>query len=307
MSTRHLVDPELLPFLDAFPVFEFNAENLPAIRKFIEGLGALNDPAPFGVTRAEIVLRQTGASCLVYTPAALASPSAALLYFHGGGLVVGTAAGSDLQNLRTAQALGIVVVSVDYSLAPERPFPAAVHEGYEALAWMFEDAAALNIDPTRIAVGGDSAGGGLAASLALYARDKSEYEIAFQHLIYPMLNDRTLTAAANCGEYIWTAQDNTYGWAAYLSGQNPAACYVPSRAKDFAGLPLAWIGVGSLDLFIDENIEFVRKIHGAGGTAELQIYPGAFHGFPMAEGTKLAVRFWRDYYEALARGLNISL
>jgi acetyl esterase/lipase len=309
MSSRHLVDPELLDFLDAFPSLELKTESLPQVRDFVKEISGLINPEPFGVVRVEVHLPRSGVRCLIYRPQHTAHMRGALIYLHGGGYVLGSVEESDLQNLETVKALGIVIIAVDYRLAPEHPYPAALNDSYDALTWAFQNADALGIDSNRIGVSGDSAGGGLAATLALKTRDEGIYHLKFQHLVYPMLDDRTgktmSDAFHNLGEYIWTASNNQFGWSAYLGGQNPLHCIIPSRANDLSALPPTWIAVGSLDLFLNENIDYARKLMASDVSAELQIYPGGFHAFPLVDGSQLAKRFWRDYRESLARGLAL--
>ena len=181
--------------------------------------------------------------------------------------------------------LGIPVIAARYRLAPEHPAPAAVHDAYSALAWLAAEAGSLGVDPRRIAIGGASAGGGLAAALALYAHDLGEVRPAFQLLVYPMLDDRTVTRADHHvpGVRAWTPKSNRFGWSSYL-GTEPgspgvSAYAAPARRDDLTGLPPAWIGVGSNDLFHDEDLAYARRLRDAGVPCELLVVDGAFHGF----------------------------
>ena len=174
-------------------------------------------------------------------------PSAALLWIHGGGTVIGKPEQGNQICSRWAAELGILVISVDYRLAPEHPFPAGLEDCYTALAWLHSQAAQLGVDPSRIAIGGDSAGGLLSASLAQLARDRGGPSIALQLLEYPMLDDRTALRADRAA-IVWTNRSNRYAWSAYLGHRvrqfetRPHA--VASRRDDLTGLPPAWIGVG---------------------------------------------------------------
>lgn len=221
----------------------------------------------------------------VYRPHTLPKPAAALLFIHGGGYIIGAASMFHAACARYARELGIVVVSVDYRLAPDTPFPGPLEDCYAALRWIQEQADALDIDPARIAVAGESAGGGLAAALAQLAHDRGEVAPVFQVLFYPMLDDRTTlkTEHAGRGEFVWTPASNLLGWSAYL-GHRPtlddAPVYAaPARRQNLAGLPPAWIGVGTLDLFYPENTEYARRLTETGVPCELYAVEGAYHAF----------------------------
>ena len=216
----------------------------------------------------------------------------------------------DLMAKRFTTAADCVTVSVEYRLAPEHPFPAPVEDCYAALKWLFSHTRELGIDPTHIAIGGASAGGGLAAGLALLARDRAEVNIAFQLLIYPMIDDCNIRPASKSAPdtILWTRESNLIGWRCYL-GCNPGGKGVSPyaaalRATDLRGLPPAYIAVGELDLFANESVEYARRLLQAGVTAELHVYPGAFHGFDgMAPGANVSQRFTADYYRALKLAL----
>ena len=207
--------------------------------------------------------------------------------------------------------LQCVIVSADYRLAPETSFPGNVEDAYAALAWAATKGAGHGIDPACIGVMGESAGGGLAAALALLARDRGEHRLAFQHLIYPMLDDRTCVLAdphPYAGEFIWTTASNHFGWKALL-GQEPGAPDIspyaaPARAEDLAGLPPTYIGTAALDLFVEENLDYARRLLRAGVPLELHVYPGAFHAFNIVPGAKVAAAARRDSLEALRRSLH---
>jgi len=313
MSTRHLVDPELQPFLDVFPNLVLSHEALPGIRELMASMAVLGDPSEHGVSRREIsVPGLNGAPdvrCLVYENSEATGPRPAFFHIHGGGYIGGTVEGSDQRNTQVAAQLGVTVVSVEYRLAPEHPYPAPLDDCAAALAWLFDNAADLKIDPTRIAVGGDSAGGGLAAALVQRTHAEGKYAIAFQHLVYPMLDDRTtapdVTPDPLTGEFVWTADANKFGWASYLADATPAAPAVPARTTSVEGLPPTWIGVGGLDLFLDEDIAYARRLTAAGIATELQIYPAAYHGFVFVQDAAVSQRFERDYLGSLGRGLGV--
>ena len=236
----------------------------------------------------------------------------AIVHTHGGGYVIGAASDgiSSLQAL--AATLDCVIVTVDYRLAPETPFPGSLEDNYAALRWLYAHAEELSVDRKRIAVMGESAGGGHAAMLAIAARDRGEVPLVFQSLIYPMLDDRTGSsrpAPAHVGQIIWTAGSNRFGWASLLGrkpgGSSAPAGAVPARVQNLAGLPPAFIGVGAIDLFVDEDIEYARRLIVAGVATELQVVPGAFHGFDgIAKDTSLAKQFTAAKIAALRRAFG---
>ena len=221
---------------------------------------------------------------LCFHPAERSGSSGALLWLHGGGLVMGNAELSTEWCQTIARDVGLVVISVDYRLAPEDPFPAALDDCTSALRWLVDAADELGIDVDRIAVGGDSAGGGLAAALAQRARDEGGPPIAFQLLVYPMLDDRTVlrTDHQGRGALMWTPETNRYGWTSYLghapteADERPHAA--PGRTSDLRSLPPAWIGVGDLDLFYEEDVDYARRLDAVGVACELHIAPGMYHG-----------------------------
>ena len=222
---------------------------------------------------------------------------------------MGAAAPLEFLHRPLAEELSCVIVSVDYRLAPETVFPGAIEDCYAGLAWTFAHAVDLNIDPARIGVMGESAGGGLAAALALLARDRGEYALAFQLLTYPMIDDRTCVRDANpvTGEFVWIPQSNRFGWTSLL-GQEPGGEGVSSyaaaaRATDLAGLPPTWMMTGALDLFLDEDIDYAQRLIAAGVPTEFHIYPGAFHGFDIWPDAKVSAQARRDRVDALRRFL----
>jgi acetyl esterase/lipase len=239
------------------------------------------------------------------------APRPIILYIHGGGYTVGTARSSLRSVQELAQAVGCIVISVDYRLAPETRFPGALEDNYAALKWAHGHAEEFGGDPTRIAVMGESAGGGHAAMLTIAARDRSEVPIIYQALIYPMLDDRTGSTRQvppYQGAVGWTAAHNRYGWSALLgvpagSSSVPAGA-VPARVTDLRGLPPAFIGVGTIDLFVDEDIEYARRLIDHGIAAQLEAVPGAFHGFDKIPATTIGPRFRETVYAALKNAFS---
>lgn len=245
----------------------------------------------------------------IHRPRGQGTDRAVVLQIHGGGLVMGTAEAVEGENRSLSAELDCVVVAVDYRLAPEHPFPAALDDCCSALQWINENREHLGIDPTRTVVKGESAGGGIAAALCQRARDLGEYPIALQHLTYPMLDDRTCTRGDLpewSGKLVWTPESNNFGWSAYLGHQpgiadtDPYAA--PSRATDLTGVAPAYIVIGGLDLFLLESIDYSTRLALAGVPVELQVVPGAFHSFlTFGVGTELADRMRSAGIEAIRR------
>jgi acetyl esterase/lipase len=238
----------------------------------------------------------------------------AILHMHGGGFFLGSAAAAvaDLQVL--ARALDCVIVTVEYRLAPETPFPGALNDNYAALQWLYRSAGSLGVDGSRIALAGDSAGGGHAAMLAIAARDRGEIPICLQALTFPMLDDRTGSSRKpppHIGAIGWTPQFNRFGWSALLGqragGETAPAGAVPAREVRLADLPPTFICVGDIDLFVEEDIAFAQRLIAAGVPTELLVLPGAPHGFfGMAPEAAVSRRYQAAYLNALARAFLLS-
>ncbi|MBN3827738.1 alpha/beta hydrolase [Burkholderia sp. Ac-20384] len=311
MDTLHLVDREIRPLLVAWPTVTLSADTLAQSR---ERVLPLPPPDLVGSTlERRAVPGPAGAPdvpVLVYLPEAAARPLPAIVHMHGGGYVRGAAKDLETVHRSVVTQLGCALISIDYRLAPETVFPGAIEDCYAALAWVFRQADALGIDAARIGVAGESAGGGLAAALALLARDRGEYRLAFQHLIYPMLEDRTCTRAPHphAGEFVWHAANNRFGWSALLGhapgvdGVSPYAA--AARATQLAGLPPAFLSVGSLDLFLDENLDYAQRLLRAGVPTELHVLPGGVHGFDIVPGARVAEAARRLSHDALRRFLH---
>ncbi len=310
MTSRHLVDPELAPALEHLPTEAFTLENLPERRAWMDsfysaGTGAAPPP---GIERSEAFAPGVGGApdvrLLVFTHADKGSGRPAYFHVHGGGYIMGTADQSDIPCRALAADLGCVVVSVDYRIAPETIFPGNVEDCYAGLKWLHDHAAELGADPARIAIGGESAGGGLTAALALYNRDKGDVPVIHQQLVYPMLDDRQpADRHPLTGEYGWTHQFDNFGWACILGhepgGEGVSPYAAAARAESLAGLPPTFIGVGALDLFMEANVEYARRLTRAGVPTELHVYPGAFHGSDLMTEARLSKMHARDQREAL--------
>ncbi|MEM6710200.1 MAG: alpha/beta hydrolase [Pseudomonadota bacterium] len=314
MSTKHLLDPELHPMTNVFPEgMTFTAEMLPSFRAMQAAAQVSGDAAAAKVSREEVFAAASDdhrVRCLLYCPESVNASRGAYLHIHGGGYILGAADDADAMNIALAAALDIVVLSVDYRLAPEAPIPAPLEDCYGGLAWLHEHAERLGVDRNRIAIGGESAGGGLAAALAILARDRGEYRICHQHLTYPMLDNRTGTPGHEgdplVGEFVWTRDFNQFGWQSYLGDAAAVAPQVPARLERFEGLPPTWLLTAALDLFRDENIDYAQRLLKAGVATELVLYPGACHGFQMVTDAALSKRYLRDHRAALGRALSAN-
>jgi acetyl esterase/lipase len=251
----------------------------------------------------------------VYRPENQLERLPALLWIHGGGYCLGAMESDDNVVRQIAKAVGSVIVSVEYRLAPEHPFPAALNDCSTALQWLADNTDTLAVDPARIAIGGISAGAGLAAGLALYVRDKTDITLVFQFLLCPMIDDRCVTSSSHMitDERVWNRHSNLTAWKNYLRGENDAETApfddvspyaAASRAIDLSDLPPAYIAVGSVDAFVDENRDYAERLETAGVSTQLAVFTGGFHGFefiaPAAEISKAA----RDsHYSALRNAL----
>lgn len=273
------------------------------------GLGAAT-PVEGGVGVRTMMLPGPGGHqvrTLVFERPDRARPSGALLWIHGGGLIAGSPEMGNAKCSRFAAELDVVVVAPDYRLAPEHPFPNGLDDCAAALRWLHDQAESLGVDPDRIAVGGDSAGGGLAAALAQRSLDRGGPAIRFQLLQYPMLDDRTATVDTDA--LMWSNRSNAYAWEAYL-GHAPGEVEhrpwaVPARRDDLAGLPPAWIGVGTEDLFHAEAVAYARRLEDAGVPCELHVEPGMYHGADLMAAKAPAMRAFRNrMVDALADAIG---
>ncbi|WP_375397277.1 alpha/beta hydrolase [uncultured Sphingomonas sp.] len=314
MPTRHLVDPELAPLLDLVPDMGVSAEKLEATRARVAAMTeqGLAEPDERVRVTEHFAPGRDGAPDVrlrLYRPDDLATNAPIVMHVHGGGFLFGTAELGDPRNRDWARTLGCAIASIDYRIAPETPYPGALEDCYAVLEWLHANAAGLGLDTRRIAIRGESAGGGLAAGLALLARDRGGPEILFQLLIYPMIDDRTCTSDEPnpfAGQFIWDRASNAFGWKSWL-GREPGAPDIPyhaapARASDLSGLPPTFIGTAALDVFIDENLDYARRLIRAGVPTEVYVAPGAFHGFDaMAPAATVSRIFTERCQDALRR------
>jgi acetyl esterase/lipase len=284
------LDQELLELAEAFPDLAIDDATLLTIRGMLADMVPATEPSA-GVTRTDhLVDDGTGVVVRVHRPTESSGPRPCVYSMHGGGYVLGNRGMDDERLDRWCSRFGCVGVSVEYRLAPEHPFPAAHEDCLAGLEWVFGHADDLSIDVARVGLAGISAGGGLAAALALAARDRA-IGIRFVLLEAPMLDDRQITPSSQYdGLVIWSRASNTFGWHAYLAGLDgdPPPEAAPGRADDLRGLPPTFVCVGGADGFRDENIDYALRLGQAGVPTELHVYPGAPHGFEVFGDTRVA-------------------
>jgi acetyl esterase/lipase len=321
MTMTDRLNPELVAPLEAWRKATkggINLHDIPAARRImdelaaaqmakaqpIEGISTVDRRVPGPGGAPEVFVR-------IYQPTDRPDTLPALLWIHGGGYVMGSVERDDLLAKHLARVGQCVVASVEYRLAPEHPFPAPVEDCYAALKWLSAQSTELGVNKARIAIGGASAGSGLAAGLAVLTRDRAEVEVAFQLLIYPMIDDRNIAPASATvpDTFVWTRENNLMGWRAYL-GREPGGTDVSpyaaaARTTDLKGLPPAYIPVGDLDLFLDENMTYAQRLLAAGVPTELHVYPGAFHGFNgFVPNAEISRRFNTERDHVLKRMLH---
>ncbi len=316
-----LLDPELKgpikTMLSQMPPMSF--DNLPAARiaskQMMAAMKTLLPVIPGVKTEDRIIPGPLGApdvTVRIYRPEKTSGLLPSLLWIHGGGYMLGEIDQEDFTAKQFTLAGECVVVSVEYRLAPEHPYPAPLEDCYAALKWLSAHAGELDVDCSRITIGGASAGGGLAAGLAILARDRAEVEIKFQLLVYPMINDCNIAPASEAlpDTLFWTRENNLIGWRSYLGcepGGKGISCYAAAfRAESLAGLPPAYITVGDIDLFAEEDVDYARRLIAAGVPTELHVYPGGCHAFDMlVPNADISKRFTSDIHRALKRALHL--
>jgi len=311
--SRHLVDPEIIPLLE-LPDMDIASGKLDEIRNDPRFAIENMPPPPFELSEAYApVPGGPDVKLLIINPPSERTDRPAILHFHGGGMVLGTADMARMSKPQQAQELDVVIVSVDYRLAPETPFPGPQEDNYAALQWLAANAASLGADPSRILLMGESAGGGLAAALALMARDRGGPKVAGQVLMYPMLDHRTggensVWDNAHTGEFIWNRKKNQFGWECLRGDYQPTderkGWFSPSLAENLAGLPPTYMATGALDLFLDEDLDYARRLIDAGVPTELHAYPGAVHAFDMVPDTALQAQAQADLKRGIRRLLG---
>ncbi|QYK70122.1 MULTISPECIES: alpha/beta hydrolase [Paenibacillus] len=311
MDFENRLYPEFRSVIAQFPGFQLE-ENLELSRSYLSSSPI--EQSEHVRTTSRMIPSVAGEILVkIYEPAQRTDVRLpAMLWIHGGGYVMGHPDMDDALCERFVQAAKCVVVSVDYRLAPEHPYPAAIDDCYAVLTWMTDEAELLGIDLDRIAIAGASGGGGLTAALALMARDKGGPALIFQMPLYPMIDDRNITASSHeitADNAPWNRTNNLAAWNMYLGDRtedtevSPYA--VPSKAENLAGLPPTYTCVGQLDLFRDETIEYVTRLAQAGVDVEFHLYPRTFHNFEgMVPQAEVSQRASQSYVDAIARALN---
>nr|WP_298796357.1 alpha/beta hydrolase [uncultured Acetobacter sp.] len=312
MTTLNLVDAQQRDRVGSFPSFDPDHDDLTDFRRtLVEGTTSLlnSTSAPYEERQIPGPKDAPSVRVLLFRPPENSQPAPAILYIHGGGMIAGTPEMQAGTLSQLAQETGALVVSVDYRLAPETPFPGGLEDAYAALVWLHSHASELGADATRLMVMGDSGGGCLAAATALLARDRRDVSLCAQVLIYPMLDLRTGGPEApsddpTTGEFVWTRAQNRHAWAAVrgnLPANDPLFGYLsPAFMKDLSGLPPTLITTGSLDLFRDEDVTFAHRLWQAAVPTDLIVYANAVHGFDLL-ASPLAERAHRDVTDGIRR------
>jgi len=306
-APRDLLDPEVAAAADMLPFDDLTVDVLGSLRDAT----AVEVPLSDAVERSDAVVPGDPAVPIrVHRPKGFEGVLSCVYSMHGGGYVIGTFAMDDPLFDHLCPELGFVGVSVDYRLAPETPYPGPLEDCYRGLRWVHDHAGELGVDPDRIGVMGVSAGGGLAAALCLLARDRGDVSVAFQLLDSPMLDDRQVTPSSRQdGLPVWSRSSNSFGWRSYLGDlynrDDVPYTAAAARATDLTGLPTAFVSVGAVDGFRDEDVEYALRLNQAGVPAELHVYPGACHGFfHLAPDAPVSRRCKRNMEDWLGRQLG---
>jgi len=308
MNTLPLVLPELRSWLEQIPQMPLSTETLSAARQAMQDR-ATTATHSFPVTTRRHPIPETSIEALIVTPTNN-RPTRALLHVHGGGYIAGLPEQSLPDLARMATELDCLIISPDYRLAPETPFPGGIEDCYATYLWMIDQVETLGINPTHIGLTGESAGGGAVAALALMARDRNAPKPLFQNMIYPMLDDRApITRNPATGEFVWTAQKNTWAWTALLAPHTPGSTGVspyaaPARCENLSNLPPAYISLGALDLFLEEDFRYAETLIRAGNSVELALHPGAYHAFDQVPDAPVAERAKAQRIAAMRRAFT---
>jgi acetyl esterase len=313
-----MLDPELAAVVELLPRIELD-DPVAARRAFEEALAAIAIDIE-GIERLEIEDRtipghdgSPDVPVRVYRPAtATGTLMPGVVMIHGGGFVIGSVDAEHAGAAAVALDTGGVVVSVEYRLAPEHPYPAALEDCYAALCWLHDQAESLHVDPARVALVGVSAGGGLSAATALYARDHGGPAVCFQLLHIPELDDRLETPSMQkfVDSPLWNRPLAVQSWRAYLGPlagtDNVPAYAAPARAVDLSGLPPAYVSTAENDPLRDEGIDYAQRLLQAGVSVELHQYPGTFHGSALVTTAAVSRRAQREASEVLRNALGVT-
>jgi acetyl esterase/lipase len=306
-------DPELA---DVVPLLEIDGDDPATVRAFLSELIAQLPPPDITGLQVEDrpVPGRDGDPAIpmrIYRPDERLTP-AAVYSVHRGGFIAGDLETEHGLNVRVARELGVVVVSVDYRLAPETPFPGPLEDVYAGLVWTVDHADELGFDPQRIAIHGTSAGGGLCAALALLARDRGGPHIAFQFLSVPELDDRLTTPSMTefTDTPLWSRPRAVVSWDCYLgpgrAGADDVPIYAaPARATDLTGLPPAYVSVMHFDPLRDEGIAYALGLLAAGVSVELHLFPGTFHSSALIEHAVISQREQAETIAVLRQALTV--
>ena len=303
------IDPQLRGALEVVPKFEITRENIVELRSSLADLGPpAAQPAKVIEAKETIATKDGEVDIYVYRKNDRAGQPA-LLWIHGGGYILGSAEDETAQ--RIAELCDCTVLSVEYRLAPEHPFPAGPNDCYAALSWLMSDAHSYDTNPRRVAIGGASAGGGMAAGVALMNRDRDRYPICLQLLLYPMIDNLHETDSGKITNHpVWNLATSLNAWEMYLDGtpgRDASPYAAASRADDLRDLPPAYVCVGSEDLFLDENIDYARRLSAAGVPTELAVFPGLYHGGDaFVAQASVSARLRRSFLNALDDALNVG-
>ena len=313
------LDQDLAEVRERFPSLGFDLRDLAGSRTILKKLAErarIRDTSSIAVEEFAITHPEdsTTLNLKSFRPLTGSTEKPALLWIHGGGYVIGSAGDTDQTLAQIALETDCTVFSVDYRLAPEHAYPAALDDCFDCLLWLQKHANQLKIDPARIAIGGASAGAGLTAALALRARDEGTQQVLFQLLIYPMLDHRHRTPSSRAIQdpNLWNEQTNRLAWALYLGAltdHDEIPLYASaSLAADLTNLPPAFVCVGDLDIFLDEDIDYAQRLLQAGVPTELHVYPGAIHGFDMlAPDAAISQRLRTDVNNALQKAFDVAV
>ena len=313
------LDQDLAEVRERFPSLGFDLRDLAGSRTILKKLAErarIRDTSSIAVEEFAITHPEdsTTLNLKSFRPLTGSTEKPALLWIHGGGYVIGSAGDTDQTLAQIALETDCTVFSVDYRLAPEHAYPAALDDCFDCLLWLQKHANQLKIDPARIAIGGASAGAGLTAALALRARDEGTQQVLFQLLIYPMLDHRHRTPSSRAIQdpNLWNEQTNRLAWALYLGAltdHDEIPLYASaSLAADLTNLPPAFVCVGDLDIFLDEDIDYAQRLLQAGVPTELHVYPGAIHCFDMlAPDAAISQRLRTDVNNALQKAFDVAV
>ena len=299
------LDPQMAGALGLLPPpmqAPLGRDGIVALREAVARLSAPVSPAP-GIERTDVLVPgEHPVPLRVHRPRAAAGPLPGIYWMHSGGFIFGRHRDDDATLQRWAEVLQCVVVTVEYRLAPEHPYPAAIDDCHAGVNWTHDHAEEIGLDPARLGIAGRSAGGGLAAALSLRIRDEGRFTPVCQALLMPMLDDRRTTASSKWSVPPWHGATNTIAWQCYLGerfgGEVPADA-APARATKLSGLPPTYISIGGSDLFVDEAMAYALALNHAGVATDVRVYGHAPHGFdliaPAATGSQRSQRDFEDW------------